>query len=93
MPVTLTTTIIRSPDCLAAKVDEELVLMSVERGLYLALDNIGSDIWQRIAEPCTIGDLCTALQIDYEAPRAAIEADVLELLATLAESGVVEVRG
>lgn len=92
MPVTLDTTIVRSPDSLAAEVGDELVVMSVERGLYLALDDIGKDIWQRIAAPLTVGDLCTTLASDYDAPLNAIETDVLALISTLDESGVLEIR-
>ena len=34
---------------LAATVDQEIVILSVERGSYYGLDDIGSEIWQQMA--------------------------------------------
>jgi len=92
VPVSLDSTIAQSPLCLSADVEQEVVLMAVERGLYFALDPIGSDVWRRIAQPRNVKDLCGALLADYDAPLASIETDVLALLDTLAEAGVVDVK-
>lgn len=83
--------IAHAPDCLAADMGEELVLMSSARGIYLALDQVGSDIWSRIAQPCTFEALCDALSQAYDASRPVIEADVAMLLGKLRDAGVVEI--
>ena len=54
------TRIARSPSVLAAEVDGEIVMMSIEQGLYFGLDDIGSDIWKRIDPPCLFADLSIA---------------------------------
>lgn len=92
MPITLDSLVVQSPLCLSAAMAEEVVLMTVEGGVYFGLDPVGGDIWHRIAAPCLVRDLCTALCADYDGPAAIIEADVLALLTTLTESGVVEVQ-
>jgi hypothetical protein len=83
------TVISRSPTVLAAEVDGEIVMMSIEKGRYFGLDDIGSDIWKRIEQPCSFATLVDGLVTDYEADRGTIAADVTALLTRMAEQDVV----
>ena len=71
-------------------------MMDARSGRYIGLDDIGSVIWQRLETPCKFGQLIDGLVADYDAERAAIAADVRELLTGLwprmASSGSVETR-
>ncbi len=82
-----------SGDPIAAPVDEELVILSVDRGTYYGLDDIGSEIWQRLETPVRVDALCDALTEKYEGDRATIERDVLQLLENLAADGLISVAG
>jgi hypothetical protein len=84
-----TTLLSRSPSVLTAQVDDQILMMSIERGSYFGLDDIGSDIWQRIEPPCSFAELVDRLAADYDADRAIIAADVKTLLDRLVESDVV----
>lgn len=83
------TVISRSPSVLAAEVDSEIVMMSIEHGRYFGLDDIGSDIWKRIEQPCSFATLIEALTADYDADRDTIAKDVTALLTQMAEQDVV----
>jgi hypothetical protein len=83
------TLVSRSPSVLTAEVDGEIVMMSIERGRYFGLDDIGSDIWKRIEPPCSFATLIDALAADYEADRATIVTDVQNLLSRMVEQDVV----
>jgi hypothetical protein len=83
------TVISRSPAVLAADVKGEIVMMSIERGSYFGLDNIGCDIWKRIERPCSFAALIDGLVADYDADRATIAADVRLLLDLMAAQDVV----
>src|SRR5262249_60583795 len=83
------TVISRSPSVLTAEVDGEVVMMSIEQGRYFGLDDIGSDIWNRIEPPCSFAALIDRLAADYEADRATIAADVQALLGRMAAQDVV----
>lgn len=80
-----------SSDQLSATVDDEVVILSVERGAYYGLDEIGTEIWQRLQTPTRIDALCDALAEKYDSGRAAIEHDVMDLLEKLADEGLVSV--
>jgi|SRR5579862_1979836 hypothetical protein len=83
------TIVSRSPSVLAAEVDGEIVMMSIERACYFGLDDIGSDIWKRIEPPCSFATLVEGLVADYEADRATIMFDVQNLLGHMVEHGIV----
>lgn len=87
----LTDTVSWSPQHLAAEVDDSMVLMSVEQGVYCGLDAIGSDVWRRLAHPQPVEALCKAIAADYRGDRAQITADILDLLAALRDQGLIKI--
>ena len=80
-----------SEDQIAATVDREIVILSVERGSYFGLDDIGSEIWQRLEKAVRVDALCDSLAERYDADRETIESDVLALLEKLAGEGLITV--
>jgi hypothetical protein len=87
--ITDATIVSRSPSVLSTEVNGGIVMMSVERGRYFGLDDIGSDIWKRIEPPCSFATLIEGLVTDYEANRATIVADVQALLGRMVEQDIV----
>ncbi len=90
-PPSLTSLVRWSDDQLAATVDQEVVILSVERGSYYGLDDIGSEIWQRLANAVRVDALCASLAEKYDADQATIERDVLHLLEKLSAEGLISV--
>jgi hypothetical protein len=83
------TLISRNSSLLAAPVNDEIVMMVLDSGVYYGLDDIGSEIWRRLETPRTFVDLIDGLAADFDADRAVIAADVRELLTVMAEHEVV----
>ena len=91
MQISLDAEVVRKDDCLGAAVGDEQVLLDVERGVYIGLNPIGSDIWQRIERPVRVSALCAALSQAFEGDPAQIETDVVAFLGTLLEQGLIRV--
>lgn len=89
--ISLASTLNRSEDFLAAEIDDELVLMSVEQGNYYGLDAIGAVIWHHLDRPSSVADLCAALSKEYDGDIDTIRSDVLVLLNQLAGEGLIKV--
>ncbi len=89
MPITLNTTFVRSETILASPVENALVMMDIEGGQYFSLDEIGTAIWERLAAPIQVGDLCAHLTQTYEVLPEVCERDVLALLNEMVGSGLV----
>lgn len=89
--ITLNTTLERAGDFVTATVDDALVMMSLEKGAYYGLDEIGSQIWSQLEAPTRVAALCDNLQAQYDVTRAQCEEDVLAFLQELLDEGMVRV--
>lgn len=87
-----TTVVAQQTDTVAADIAGEIVVMDVDQGKYFGLDDIGSDIWRRLETPMSVATLCAALEADYAADPETIRTDVIALLQSLIERGLVETR-
>ncbi|AXQ29308.1 PqqD family protein [Solimonas sp. K1W22B-7] len=87
------TRISRKGDILASKLDHETVLLDVEGGHYYAYDAVGSRIWELIAEPRTMAQLCQALVRQYDIDMARCEREVLAFLEALSAHGLLRCEG
>lgn len=63
---------------------EHLVMLSIEHGAYFDLNPTAKLIWESLATPRTISDLCSLIHQEYEVSdescRESVESFVLELL-------------
>ena len=75
----------RKGDWLSAKVGDELVMMSAESGYYIGLSEVGARIWELIAEPMELEELCARLAREFEVPPDICRAEVRAFLDVLAE--------
>jgi len=82
------TVVVRNGDFSEAKVDDEIVAFSVETGAY-AFNPVGSRVWQLLANPISVGDICKALVSEYEVDLATCEREILKLLEKLEAEGMV----
>jgi hypothetical protein len=89
LPVTDATLISQSPNVLTAEVDGEILMMSIERGCYFTLNDVGNDIWRRLDPPCSFAELIDRLAADYDATRATIANDVKVLLSQMVVEDIV----
>lgn len=81
--------ITRNPETLSTDLAEQTVLMSTENGTYYGLTATGQDIWQQLAQPVSIRQLCQQLAAKYQAPQSTVEADTLAFLAYLEKRGLI----
>lgn len=90
-PITLNSRVVRSEDFITSTVDNDLVMMSLEKGTYYGLDAIGSHVWEHIAEPITIEDLCQKLTDQFEVEATQCQTDVLAFLNELQKEKMIHV--
>ncbi len=92
MKIDATTTFCLAGDCLATRVDDEMILMSLKGGVYLGLDRMASKIAERLSAPIRFDDLISGLRRDFDAPPQVIESDTKDLLEHLLHHQVIEAR-
>jgi hypothetical protein len=80
-----------STDAVATEVNDEIVLMNLERDRCYGLGSTGSDIWRRLREPIQVSDLVSQLWSEYDSAPGEIESDVLRTLNEFAAEGLIQV--
>jgi hypothetical protein len=82
-----------SAEAVATEVNDEVVLMNMERDRCYGLGSTGSDIWRRLREPIQVSALMMELRLSYDSPPGEIESDVLRTLREFAAEGLIQVSG
>jgi hypothetical protein len=88
-PLEACTPLIRKPDLVAAAMDGETVMMSIERGEYFGLGGVGSRVWELLDQPSTLAQLTQVICAEYEVDAASCQADLHKFLAELLDNGLV----
>lgn len=79
----------KQSDWLAAKVGDELVMMSAQKGNYIGLSEVGARIWELIETPQDLDAVCAQLQKEYDVTPEACRAEVETFLNELVKHGAI----
>jgi hypothetical protein len=82
----------RSPDVIAAEVDQDLVMVSIENGFYYGTANVGREIWEAIEKPKKVGDLIEELTARYNVDPEVCKDQTLSFLEQLLAENLVKVN-
>lgn len=77
-------------DVLGSPLGDGHVLLDLEGGCYVGLDEIGAEIWRLLDTPASVAELADQLAGQFAAPAGQIEADILPFVQTLAERKLIE---
>ncbi len=80
----------RNEGWLAARVGDEILMMSAEKGLYLGLNAVGARIWDLIESPCETENICAQLVREYEIAPDVCHAEVAAFFDQLAGHGAID---
>jgi hypothetical protein len=80
-----------SAAAVATEVNNEVILMNLERDRCYGLGSTGSDIWRRLHNPIQVTELTAQLRGIYDSPPGQIESDVLRTLTELAIEGLINI--
>ena len=81
----------RNGDWLAAKVGDELVMMSAAKGNYIGLSPVGARIWELIDQPRSVDSVCETLVAEYDVDPATCRAEVDAFLTSLGQHGAIRI--
>jgi hypothetical protein len=74
-----------------ASVGDELVIYNDDKGSFLGLNEIGSEIFAILDGPTKIADLILKLSSRFDVDQAELEADVLEFITELKEYELIRI--
>ncbi len=83
--------IVLTKDTLFQPLEEDAVLLNLEREQYFGLDEVGTRMLQVMLESPNLGAAYEALLAEYEVTPGRLEADMARFLDELLENGLVRV--
>jgi hypothetical protein len=89
--ISLDSVVTVSKDQVSCSLEDEIAIVQLKAGIYYGLDPVGARIWELIATPRSVRAVRDALIAEYEVDAERCEHDVVTLLRTMAEAGLVEV--
>ena len=75
----------------AQALDEELIMTNLETGEYYGLDSSGRRIWDLLATPTSVDQLCSVLMKEYSVGRSQCEEDVIAFVSELQREGLISI--
>ena len=87
--VSLNTVVVRNPELVAADMNGETVMMSIENGKYYHLSKLGSEIWELLETPLAVHTLIDKLMEGYDVSRAQCEQETLSFLHDLMRESII----
>lgn len=80
----------RSADVVAARVDDELVMLNLQAGNYYGIRGVGTLLWELLTEPRSMDELVHAVIAGYDISREQCTADVGTFVDELLELELLE---
>jgi hypothetical protein len=80
----------RSDTALVADVGEDIVALNVKRGFTYGMTGVTAAVWQLLAEPRDLDQLCVELLSRYEVDVETCRDQVSRLLEEMIAEGLVE---
>ncbi|MFD4817503.1 lasso peptide biosynthesis PqqD family chaperone [Peribacillus butanolivorans] len=82
----------QNPGNIVSDMDGEKVMLSVQKGKYYNLGELGGEIWELMKEPITIDELVKTLQSQYDVAQTECEEQVTDFINQLLEHGLVKIE-
>lgn len=85
--------VVRSARIFSQDLDEDVIMLDMERGDYFATEGVGKFIWDALKESTSIAEVCKQIEAAFsEVDTSTCVRDTLEFLAELAEADLIEAR-
>ncbi|MCD0486920.1 PqqD family peptide modification chaperone [Pedobacter sp. MC2016-14] len=89
MAIEKTSIIQRGEDYIFNIVDGELVMMNINTGLYLSINETGKAIWEILTKPASVNLIINEIGKIYNVSPEQCEADVISFIADLTNRKVI----
>jgi hypothetical protein len=89
-PINPASLIVRDPDMVAAEMDGDLVMMSIERDEYFGIAGVGTRAWELLEQPMTVEQICAVIGTEFEVDEATCREDMLGFANELLTLGLVK---
>lgn len=87
--VLLNQIVVQGKGNIVSEMGEEKVMLSIDKGKYYNLGEIGGEIWDLIRQPIKVKDLITSLMAIFDVKQSQCEEQVIAFLTGLNDEGLI----
>jgi hypothetical protein len=80
-----------NPDIPCSRLDDDLLAIDERGGYCYSMNASAARIWELVAAPTIVADVCTVLCGEFEVDRETCMRDLAAILAAMREAGLVNV--
>jgi hypothetical protein len=81
----------KNSSIISSKMDNEVVMMSIDKGNYYGLNPVAAEIWEMLKEPMTIQSICDRLMIEFDVELDKCYNEVIVFIEKLVNEGLIVV--
>ena len=70
-------------------IEDEAVILDLDRGYYYCLNPVGTVIWKALEEEKDLGEILNVLKEEYQCPDEVIENDIMGFLSGLENEKII----
>lgn len=78
----------RVPDVLFTAIGDDVVALNVERGNCYSMEQVTAALWNLLAEPRDLDDLCAQLEERFEVEHQRCRSDVARVIGEMVREGL-----
>jgi trimethylamine:corrinoid methyltransferase-like protein len=80
---------VQNSEIVFSQMDDEIVMMDLEKGEYYGISPVGSRIWELVETPRTMPDICTTLCKEYDVSHEKCTKEVLDFIIEMTEKNII----
>src|ERR1700730_14078399 len=91
MQIELATMVKQCTEQVSCNLNGEIAILNLKSTLYFGLDGVGACIWEAMAEPKKVSDLCKRVLERFDVREEQCQEDIMVFLGILNDAGLVEI--
>ena len=84
--------VVAAKEQVSCPLGEEAAVLNLKNSVYYGLDSVGARVWTLLQQPRSVGELRDTLLSEYDVEARRCEQDLLALLETMRNEGLIEIR-
>ncbi|KGE19322.1 metallophosphoesterase [Paenibacillus wynnii] len=81
--------VVQAEGNIVSDMDGEKVMLSVQKGKYYNLGEVGGDIWNALSKPATVAEITSTIERAYEVKADICQQDVISFLQHLLDEELI----
>ena len=84
--------VVATKEQVSCPLGEESAVLNLKNSVYYGLDSVGARVWTLLQQPRSVSELRDTLLSEYDVEARRCEQDLLALLETMRNEGLIEIR-